>query len=316
MSPVKSEKGHNLFVFLCFLFVSFCLWLLKALDEKFETDIVVDVVVMNIPEGLELEEDVVGVEVFVRDEGTKLVGYMFGANPQTNIDFKDLTDIDGNLTMHVSTLENRVSNSLKPSSTFLHFKDDYISFKVKRERKELPLKVNHDIETARNYELDAVVPSVPSVVVTAPPSRIKALEELQLPELVLRGVRRDTVCTISFQEEKYVDYEPAQVDLLVSVLPYVKKRILCQVGIMNKPLDVELNGYYDVPDSVIVTYTAPASVAGDITVNDFGVGADFMELSDAKSDSVAFRIVRAPASVDKRDIKIVPEYVYRKNAAH
>ena len=92
MSSMKSEKGHNLFVFFCFLFVSFCLWLLKALNEKFETDIVVDVVVMNIPEGLELEEDVVGVEVFVRDEGTKLVGYMFGANPQTNIDFKDLTE--------------------------------------------------------------------------------------------------------------------------------------------------------------------------------------------------------------------------------
>lgn len=316
MSPVKSEKGHNFFVFLCFLFVSFCLWLLKALNEKFETDIVVDVVVVNVPEGLELEEDVAEVEVFVRDEGTKLVGYLFGANPQISIDFKDLTDIDGNLTMHVSTLENRVSNSLKPSSTFLHFKDDYLSLNVKRERKELPLKVNCDIETARNYELDAVVPSVPSVVVTAPPSRIVALEELQLPEIVLKGVRRDTVCTISFPKEKYVDYEPAQIELLVSVLPYVKKRTVCQVGIVNKPLDVESGEYYDVPDSVVVTYEVPASIAGDITAKDFEVGADFVELSDTKNDSVAFRIFKAPVSVERRDIKIIPEYVYRKSAAH
>ena len=155
MSFLNKINGHDALVFMCFLFVSFSLWLLNALNERFETDIAVDVIVTNLPEGVELEnQDDITVGIFVRDKGSELFDYKFREAPKLSIDYNDLTDNDnGTLTMHFTALENRVSNALKPSSTFLHFKDDYLTLQVKREMVMLPVKLNYDVETERHFEL-------------------------------------------------------------------------------------------------------------------------------------------------------------------
>ena len=54
MFMIKKINGRNALLFMCFLFVSSSLWLLEAMNERFETDIAVGVVVTNLPEGAEV----------------------------------------------------------------------------------------------------------------------------------------------------------------------------------------------------------------------------------------------------------------------
>ena len=66
MHSEKVNKGHDLLVFLVFLLVSFCLWLLKVSNENFETKVAIGVTVLDMPEGLELQD------------GGKRINHVFG----------------------------------------------------------------------------------------------------------------------------------------------------------------------------------------------------------------------------------------------
>lgn len=311
----KKINGREALVFLCFLFVSFCLWLLKAMNERFETDIVVDVVVVNIPADVEFEnQDAIGVEVFVRDRGTELLDYKIGNSPQIRVDFNELTDNGNGLyAMHFSSLENRISNALKSSSTFLHFKNDYLSLQLKRERVTLPVRLNYDVETKKHFELAAVETSVKEITVTAPSSRIKEWDFVELPEFVVRNLDKDSAFIYTLPQEKYVNYEPAKIDVFLSVSPYVSGMVTRRVHLVNRLFDLDLSNYCDIPDSVVISYLAPASVAGNINSNDFRVELDFVELTGGKNDSVYFKLAASPLSVEKSDVRIIPAGVRRKN---
>ena len=314
ISSLRKINGHNLLVFLCFVIISSSLWLLNALNERFETDIVVGVVVTNVPEGVELEgQDDIGIDVYVRDRGSELFDYKFGNAPEVSVDFNDLTnDGNGNLSMHFSALENRVSNALKPSSTFLHFKDDYLLLQVKRERVTLPVKLNYDIETKRHYELIAVDASVREITLIAPSSEIKEWEMVELPEFVIKGLDKDTLFTYDLPGSRYSAYEPSKIDVHLTVAPYVDSKVTCRVNLVNRLFDLNLDDYYNIPDFVTVSYLAPASVAGSLADDDFRVELDFMELTGSKSDSVHFVLAKCPLSVERDDVTITPGFVYRK----
>ena len=313
-SDIRKINGRNLLVFFCFVVVSSSLWVLNAMNERFETDIVVRVAVANIPEGVELEgQDDLGVDVYVRDRGSELLDYKLGNDPVVTVDFNELSDIgNGNLTMHFSALENRVSNALKSSSTFLHFKDDYLSLQVKRESVTLPVKLNYDIETKRHYELIAVDASVREITFVAPSSEIKEWEVLELPEFVIRGLDRDTLFTYHLPGGKYSAYDPSSIDVHLTVAPYVDCQLICPVNLVNRMFDLNLDDYYDIPDSVLVSYLAPASLAGGVSECDFRVELDFMELTGGMSDSIAFRLAKRPMSIEEADVKIVPGFVCRR----
>ena len=312
MSATRKIKGHDVFVFICFLFVSVCLWLLKAMNERFEADIVVDVVVTNVPDGVEIEDqDALGVDVYVRDLGSELVEYTFGKSPQIRVSFFDFKDNDGKLSMPVSMLENRVAKSLKSSTTFLHFKDDSLQLSVRKISRELPLRVDYDIETARHHELVGVVPSVSTVVVTGPPSVVDGMQSVELPGLLLKNVRKDTLVIIPLSKERYIDYKPAEVAVQLSVAPFAVKSVISKVHVLGRDSGQEVQRY-DVPDSVLVCYRTPSSVTGGISGHDFRVEIDFADISGEKPDSVALKVVTIPSSVDRRDVVVVPAFVHRK----
>ena len=291
MSFLNKINGHDALVFMCFLFVSFSLWLLNALNERFETDIAVDVIVTNLPEGVELEnQDDITVGIFVRDKGGELFDYKFREAPKLSIDY----------------------NALKPSSTFLHFKDDYLTLQVKREMVTLPVKLNYDVETERHFELVDVGTSVKEITVVAPSSKVKEWESIDLPEFVIKGLNKDTFFSFSLPRRKYFSYQPDVIDVHLTVAPYVSRKVTRHVNVVNRLFDIDLSDHYDIPDSVSVSYLAPSAVADRVTDEDFKVELDFVELTGGQSDSVYFKISSCPFSIEDRDVVITPGFVCRR----
>lgn len=311
ISLMKKINGHDALVFLGFLVVSFSLWLLKAMGEVHETGIVVDVVVKNLPTGIELDnnEDV-KIEVLVRDKGEELFDYKFGQSPQVVVDFEELSDDgNGNLKMNLSALVNRVSNALKPSSTFLRFKDEFLALQLKREVVTLPVKLKYDIETVKHYELVGVETSAEEVRITLPSSKAKMLKRIDLPDLSLKGLSNDTMLYVPLPKDKYVNYEPSVVGVKVQVAPYVAGSVRGRVAVRNNMFSMDIGNFCYMPDSVVVSYMAPASVAAGVTSDDFVIELDFLELLGEKNDSVQFKLQSFPLGIDKDDVRLIPEFV-------
>ena len=129
-------------IFVFFVAVSFFMWVLKALNEKYEARISIAVTVTGVPNGIELEELEEGeLEVIVHDNGTNLIKYLFTDVPPIKVDYSELNDNNGVLTMPVSALTNRASLLFDPSASLLHFNKELLTVRVRLEKKVLPVVV-------------------------------------------------------------------------------------------------------------------------------------------------------------------------------
>ena len=86
-----SSKSREFLIFLFFVFVSFCFWLLQVLNDDYETELSIPLRIKNVPENVVLTSDIPKeLRVGVKDRGTVLINYLLGQTlyPVT-IDFND-----------------------------------------------------------------------------------------------------------------------------------------------------------------------------------------------------------------------------------
>ena len=77
LASLLREKGRDMLVFAFFLMVSFGFWVLQKLDDTFETDILVPVELVNVPEGIIITSPLPNEVTFtVRDRGTNLFEFV------------------------------------------------------------------------------------------------------------------------------------------------------------------------------------------------------------------------------------------------
>ena len=313
MSPIKVFNGRNTLVFLFFLFVSVCLWLLQALNEQYETVITVDVTVTGVPQGVVVEpSDDIEIGVVVRDWGTELAKYNFGGNAGVNVDFSEFVNNKGRLSLPLASLENRVAGLLPSSMTLLRFDGDSLLLSVKKGKVVRPLKLNYRISTAKHVELLDVEVEPQTVSVVALTSQIEQIEEVELPFFELNNVKSDTVVPMLLKGVEYVEYDPAVVEVKVSVADYVKNVARVPVTLKNSNGLLREDIPYDIPEFVTVAFYAPQSARGSYSDSMFTVTFDCNETLKEKKDSICLHLASKPSFVDKDDVSLSHKYVYSK----
>ena len=93
-SFLLSKKSREFLIFLFFVFVSFCFWLLQVLNDEYETELSIPLKLKNVPENVVLTSELPHeLKIGVKDRGTVLVNYMLGQTlyPVT-IDFAEYAD--------------------------------------------------------------------------------------------------------------------------------------------------------------------------------------------------------------------------------
>lgn len=74
-----SDKFKECLIFLFFVLISFCFWMLQTLDESYQTEFKVPVRLKNVPKEVVLTSDFPDdVRIRVEDRGTVLLNYMLG----------------------------------------------------------------------------------------------------------------------------------------------------------------------------------------------------------------------------------------------
>ena len=315
MPFVNGEKIRHLFVFLLFMVVASSLWLLKALNEEYETDITVGVTVTGLPEGVEIEADgELEMVVCVHDRGTSLVGYMLGTPPMIKVDYSELTDDNGRLSIPVSQLKNRVASRLYSSTVLLHFKDEKFKANIRKEHRELPVNVPYNISAQPHYEVKSVRVVPDYLSVDAPSSVLSWLNEIDVEGVNCSGLVNDTVIGLRvLTDAKYADIASADVELRVDVEPLVTRRIDVPLTLSNTPGDavkVKNSKYvYDVPDSVSLEFEVSKDDCDAVSAADFVAELDFNDIKAKKAKSLRVNMSKVPGYVVGGAVIVTPANV-------
>mgnify|MGYP003545376591 CR=1 FL=1 len=74
-----SKKCREFLIFLFFVFVSFCFWLLQVLDDEYETELKIPIGMKNVPENVGMTSELPScLDVGVKDRGRVLANYLLG----------------------------------------------------------------------------------------------------------------------------------------------------------------------------------------------------------------------------------------------
>ena len=125
-SFLLSKKSREFLIFLFFVFVSFCFWLLQVLNDDYETEISISLKMKNVPENVVLTSELPKeLKIGVQDRGTVLVNYMLGRTiyPVT-LDFMDYLDKGNQIRIPSVTLSKRIGSQLNQSTKLSTIKPD------------------------------------------------------------------------------------------------------------------------------------------------------------------------------------------------
>ena len=78
-SFLLSRNSREFLIFLFFVFVSFCFWLLQVLNDDYETEFSIPLRLKNVPSDVVLTSELPDeLRIGVKDRGTVLANYMLG----------------------------------------------------------------------------------------------------------------------------------------------------------------------------------------------------------------------------------------------
>ena len=129
-SFLLSRNSREFLIFLFFVFVSFCFWLLQVLNDDYETEFSVPLRLKNVPSDVVLTSELPDeLRIGVKDRGTVLANYMLGQTfYPIVVDFKDYEDKGSRVRIPVSALMKKISVQLNQTTKLLTIRPDTVEF--------------------------------------------------------------------------------------------------------------------------------------------------------------------------------------------
>ena len=306
-SFLLSKKSREFLIFLFFVFVSFCFWLLQVLNDDYETEISISLKMKNVPENVvltsELPEEL---KIGVKDRGTVLVNYKLGQKlyPLT-IDFDEYADKGNQVRIPSATLSKRIGSQLNQSTKLFTIKPDTLELIYTRgEGKKVPVRRKGEVKAERQYYISDILYSPDSVMVYAPKEILDTITAAYTESLYIEHVSDTVRRHANLSPVKGVRFTPSQSDITFLVDVYSEKTVEVPVVGVNFPSDKVLRTF---PSKVHVTFQIGLSRFKSVTADDFEVVVDYNDLFDGNGEKCLPKLVRFPSGV--HHIRISPKDV-------
>lgn len=301
---IKSLTGSEFLLFLFFVLVSCCLWLMLTLNQDYETDIKFNVSVKDVPEEVNMSSEQQTVLVRVRDRGTTLMNYKLEAFLPLSFDYSELVNKKGRLSLHSATMQKRVKKQLQSSTTVVSLYPDTLVFYTQESAVKFPVQFNGEIKPAKEYALGEVTLSPDSVWVFAPAALIDTLQFIPTQAFVKEEVRDTLVLDVPLVAADNVTCTPSQVTVTVPVYPYTRRNFDVPVHGIDFPDIYKLRTF---PSRVQVQVNVSLDNYGSLNAADFEVGVSYLDVFGSESNKARVQLLRAP--IGAKDVKIVPSEV-------
>lgn len=283
---LSKGKGQELVLFLFFLFLSGCFWMIQALNETFEVAVQVPIALKDRPgDVIVLTKPPTEITVSVQDKGLALWRLLI--NPRmAGIKFK-FSDVTVQKTAaHVRIPSKQIWDSLSvhlPSSTkFLGItKPDSVTFDYNRGQNSLfPLSFEGHVATAPHYSLESCRLKPNIIKVYASDEKRSKIDSVAVGNTVnISDLKQSGQTYIDLTAPEGVSYSPSRVALVYDVVPLVKRTMRVPVKQQNFPGGKGLRTF---PSDVIVSYWVRDGHDTNLTPDSFYVSVTYEEVLQSK----------------------------------
>ena len=303
-SFLLAKKSREFLIFMFFVFVSFCFWLLQVLNDDYETELSMQLKLKNVPENVVLTSELPNeLKIGVQDKGTVLINYLLGKSlyPVT-IDFEEYQDKGNQIRFLSSALSKRVTGQLSQSTKLLAIKPDTLELIYTRgEGKKVPVCLRGEVEAERQYYISERIFSPDSVMVYAPKEILDTITAAYTETLYVEEISDTTRHRAGIMPVKGARFTPSYSDITFMVDMYSEKTVEVPVQGVNFPEDKLLRTF---PSKVQVTFQIGLRQFKTVNAEDFTVVVDYQTLEREKSEKCKPVLLKSPANVNL--IRVVP----------
>lgn len=302
-----NKNGREFLIFLFFVFVSFCFWLLQVLNDNYETELSIPVRLKNVPENVVMTSEFPSeIKIGVSDRGTILANYMWGQTfyPVT-VDFTEYAYKGNHVQIATSSLIKRITGQLNQSTKISVIKPDTLEFIYTQGKgKKLPVKLHGSVKADRQFYLSDIIYSPDSVMVYAPKNILDTLSVVYTETVNVDHLSDTMHRRVDLMPIKGVRFIPAYNDITFLVDVYAEKTVEVPVHGNNFPKGKILRTF---PSKVQVNFQIGLSHFKEVTAEDFSVVVDYKDLLVTNPDKC--KPVLKLTSPYANHVKISPQEV-------
>lgn len=300
-----STLNKEFLIFLFFLFLSGCFWLMMSLNETYEREFCIPVRLVGVPKNAVMTGELPDtVKITVRDKGFTLVTYQYDKwfRP-LSFRFSTYADEDqGHGVIPNADAVKQVQSQLYGSTKLLSVKPDKLDFYFTYgSSKQVPVKFKGKISTSKSYYLAHTEFSPGVVTVYANKKQLDGLKYVEIEPFVYHNLQDTIHQSVKLQKIRGVKIVPNTVKLSVYPDVLTEETVDVPVTAVNMPDGMVLRTF---PARVTVRFTIGASLFRSISPDQFKVVVDYDELKEHPSDKCTLQLRGVPRTVSKARLDV------------
>lgn len=279
-----SSINREFLIFLFFFALSGAFWLLMAMNETYEREIVIPVRLVDIPDNVVLSSDTTTyVRLNVRDKGYSLLTYQYGDKLHTiKINFSNYVKKEGVGLVSTAELQKLLYQQLFSSSKIVSIKPYKIEYYFNYGQKQkVPVRLNGTVEPGQSYYFSKLELTPDSVEIYANKSVLDSIKYLLTTRVNIKNVTDTLRQRLYLKRIRGVKLVPDTVLLTVYPDVLTEEKVEVPVTAVNMPEGKVLRTF---PGRITVVFTCGASMFRSIHADQFKVIADYNEIVANPSD--------------------------------
>lgn len=278
-NTLASDMARECYIFLFFVVVSAGFWMIKMLQETYEVELPVSLVLADVPDNVVITRQLPDtVYVKVRDRGTVILGLKMQLRGQPlQVSFREFSTRQSVGTVTIDNLSKRLSAHIAAATTLQAVRPSTTFFSYNRGvARRVPVRLSSGIDTHPQYKLESVALRPDSVVVYASQRQLDSLSHVGIELTGCSGLRCDTSITVHLPSGGSVKYVPDTISVSIAVDMYTEKKVRVPITGTGFPADCRLRTF---PATVELTFRVGTRDYNSINAENFRLMAPYAELT-------------------------------------
>lgn len=258
---LRSTTGRNILTFLIFLVISTIFWFLMALNDEVQHDYKVPLRLEEFPKGVTvISGNIPFINVTVKDKGSALAKFSFGADPVLKLRYADFSHpADNSLLLTEAQLNSSLRGIFGNSASIVATRPDSL-FLLYTTNPGIPVKVMLDAEVTPlpQYELFGQPRlSQDSVLLYSNLKERSKIKQLSTVPVSLTQLSDTTTVEVRIDVPNGMRAVPSTIKVTFPIEPLVSKTRHIKIETINVPQGMRLITF---PATMEVSYLLPKSL--------------------------------------------------------
>lgn len=291
-------------IFSLFLLCSFLAWFLSNLSESYESRANFAINYRNLPDTLLLGKNSENIlEAKLRTSGFQFLYFNF-FKKRIDLDVSQVIYQDGKYVLTEAVLKKQIEQQLSQNISLMDVGQGQLDVDLYQVvSREVHIRADLSLQFQQNYILDGELEISPThVVVKGPGNEVDTLKSIVTGPIQLANLSADFSREVPLIFPRGLDntiFSVGRVNVSGKVVRFSEKVFEVPVQVVNLPEGFQVKTF---PSVVTVLCKATVDRLKELSLNDFGVTADYGQLNGSDRNTLFLRLSKSPESV--YDVKL------------